>query len=172
MNLEEFKSEYFEQDKIFQSKINPDFSYTEIASQQSLFVSNLIHRALESEDKDQIIDFIAFLIYAGSTQEVLAVTLHGYLNDKAIPIINNQENFNVSLKSANSTLSMIIEKNTLARQKGASIAHQKTDEYKKEIINNYKNNKASFDSKDIAAIHYTKTYPLEFSTIRNYLKNQ
>lgn len=80
MNLEEFKSEYFEQDKIFQSLINPGVPYTEIAPQQSAFITDLIYKALKSEDKDQIIEFLAFLIYAGSTQEVVAKLLHVNLN--------------------------------------------------------------------------------------------
>lgn len=54
---------------------------------------------------------------------------------------------------------------------GGHAKHKNSKRYKFEIVERYKNEKARFESKDEAAEAYTKEWPLEFSTIRKYLKN-
>lgn len=51
-------------------------------------------------------------------------------------------------------------------------SHEETDKMKAEILADYFTNKIKFQSKDDAALSYTKLFPLKFSTIRNYLKNK
>jgi hypothetical protein len=51
-------------------------------------------------------------------------------------------------------------------------SHEETNQMKYEILSDYAVMKSEFSTKDDATNHYTKQYPLKFSTIRKYLKNQ
>ncbi len=57
-------------------------------------------------------------------------------------------------------------------KKASEKSHEETNQFKSEILKDYKTNKSKLGSKDEAASYYKKLYPLAFSTIRRYLKNQ
>lgn len=53
----------------------------------------------------------------------------------------------------------------------ASARHASTNEVRSALVERYKKERGNYSSKDAAAISYTKDYPYEFQTIRNWLKN-
>ena len=172
MELDEFKNLLNSINHNLINDIKRGQSLTKVSDDYLKKYELLIKSGLNSSCDDLLIEHVAFNLYAKTVLEHGLAMQTDALNLNAIPLINNQIEVNSALKNANSKLVGKIDKNKSDRVKGAKIRHQETDEFKAEIIADYKINKSILGTKEEAAIHYTKIYPLKYGTIRNYLKNQ
>lgn len=58
----------------------------------------------------------------------------------------------------------------LLAKTAAGVRHAQSQAVREEVVAKYKSEKENFSSKDAAAIAFTKDFPFEFSTIRDWLK--